>query len=218
MKVSKHHFVDDSYCSVNNYLISNIISRRRSVQKNEMNVINASQQDTLLKQITFMCVSVSFAFIIFIAPSVILLIGKAQWQYNQTYKITKAVNNLLVYCNHSINCYLYLCTGKRFRQETIRMLKCQRKGGVCCCGDNKNNINAKWDSTASSKTSESRSTRFSIDSSNINNRLSMDSSKRFSLDSHTRSSIESASVPRSISDGKVKLTSYASIPEDPNPS
>ena len=73
--------------------------------------------ERLLKQITIMCVSVSFAFVIFITPSVILLIGKVHWQQKDSYKIMKAINNLLVYCNHSINCYLYLIIGRKFRSE-----------------------------------------------------------------------------------------------------
>ncbi len=81
----------------------------------------AAEAETLLKQITFMCVSVSFAFIIFITPSVILLIGKVHWQQYTMYSSMKAVNNLFVYCNHSINCYIYLLINKKFRKEMMRV-------------------------------------------------------------------------------------------------
>ena len=96
-----------------------------------MNVIDSSQSDILLKQITLMCVSVSFAFIIFIAPSVILLVGKVYWQQYESYQPIKSINNLFVYCNHSINFYLYLLTGKKFRDETLKLLSCGRETIHC---------------------------------------------------------------------------------------
>ncbi len=83
-------------------------------------VEQAAEAETLLKHITFMCVSVSAAFIIFITPSVILLIGKVHWQQYAMYGSMKAVNNLCVYCNHSINCYIYLIINKKFRKEMLR--------------------------------------------------------------------------------------------------
>ncbi len=64
-----------------------------------------------------MCVGVSFAFVLFVTPSVILLIGKVHWQECPSYVVMKAINNLLVYCNHSINCYLYLVIGRSFRSH-----------------------------------------------------------------------------------------------------
>ena len=172
------------------YLIVKRISfRRRSVQRTQMNVVDSSQSDKLLKQITFMCVSVSFAFVIFIAPSVILLIGKVHWQTYDSYYLTKSINNLLVYCNHSINCYLYLLTGKKFRDETIKFLSCGKDRINCfCCSIDCPLKTSPSNSRSSEMATTCTGTQYSREDSNA-----------------------TLKTLTSISDGKVRLTSYHSI-------
>ena len=163
--------------------------RRRSVQRTQMNVVDSSQSDQLLKQITFMCVSVSFAFVIFIAPSVILLIGKVYWQKYESYHLTKSINNLLVYCNHSINCYLYLLTGRKFRDETLKFLSCGKEKIHCfCC-----NIDCPIKTSPSNSRSSEVATAVTA--------------THYSREDSTATLKTLASV----SDGKVRLTSYSSI-------
>ncbi len=158
-----------------------------------MNVIDSSQSDKLLKQITFMCVSVSFAFVIFIAPSVILLIGKVHWQHYEAYQLTKSINNLLVYCNHSINCYLYILTGKKFRDETLKFLCCGREtlDCVCCVLDCPGKASPSNSKSSEAVTSATACPHYSREDSNV-----------------------TLKTLTSVSDGKVRLTSLNSIASD----
>ncbi len=80
--------------------------------------------DRIYFQVTMMCQAVSLAFIICVIPSVVLLIGEPYWGTSQNYSIAKSINNQLVYVNHSINLYVYLAIGGRFRTETVRILSC----------------------------------------------------------------------------------------------
>ena len=80
------------------------------------------------RQTTFMCLGISFAFLICMAPSIVLLIGKPYWKHrtNTAYSISKAISNFLVFVNHSINFILYCVTGQRFRDELKATLTCQQ--------------------------------------------------------------------------------------------
>ena len=77
---------------------------------------------------TFMCLGISIAFLICIAPSIVLLIGKPYWKYrtNVAYNVAKAISNFLGFLNHCINFVLYCVTGQRFRQELRELLTCRR--------------------------------------------------------------------------------------------
>jgi len=81
------------------------------------------------RQTTFMCLGISFTFLICIAPSIVLLIGKPYWKHrtNTAYNISKAIANFLVFVNHSVNFFLYCVTGQRFRDELGAMLTCQQQ-------------------------------------------------------------------------------------------
>ena len=78
------------------------------------------------RQTTFMCLGISFAFLICVAPSIVLLIGKPYWKHraNTAYDVSKAISNFVVFVNHSINFFLYCVTGQRFRDELRAMLTC----------------------------------------------------------------------------------------------
>ncbi len=82
--------------------------------------------DDAMNQVTAMCMAVSVAFILFYLPSMILLVGKPYWQecaqYRDGYLIAKAINNQLLFINHSINFYLYMATGKKFREMVYKSL------------------------------------------------------------------------------------------------
>jgi hypothetical protein len=97
------------------------------------------------RQTTLMCLSVSFAFLACILPSIILLIGKPHWSVSPpataatrlAYKRAKAVNNMLVYVNHSINFILYCLTGRRFRDELSAMFNgCRKRSTAAGTGKN----------------------------------------------------------------------------------
>ena len=88
-----------------------------------------SNKEKTYMQMTIMCLSASFAFLICIAPSIVILIGKPYWPRgkNSAYDIAKAINNELVYVNHSINFLLYCITGERFRRELCIICRRQKR-------------------------------------------------------------------------------------------
>jgi len=83
---------------------------------------------TSFRQTTFMCLGVSFAFLILVAPSVVLLTGKPYWKRGDAaaYGNAKAISNFLSILHHCINFFLYCVTGRRFRQELKATLTCRR--------------------------------------------------------------------------------------------
>ena len=90
---------------------------------------NKPQKSTAsFRQTTLMCLSISFAFLICMAPSIVLLIGKPYWKHRSklAYENAKAICNLLGFVNHCINFFLYCVTGRRFRQELKAKLTCGR--------------------------------------------------------------------------------------------
>lgn len=89
-----------------------------------------STSDKSLIQMTAMCLSASFCFLVCITPSILLLIGKPYWKNAPFYEIAKVINNELVYVNHSINFFLYCVTGKRFRSGITAVCRCRRKSRV----------------------------------------------------------------------------------------
>lgn len=91
-------------------------------------------KDKALVQMTAMCLSASFCFLLCITPSIVLLIGRPYWTSsehpNSVYFICKSVSNQLVYVNHSANFFLYCLTGRRFRQELVLLCACKRSYGA----------------------------------------------------------------------------------------
>lgn len=93
--------------------------------------VKASADRTLV-QMTAMCLSASFCFLICITPSIVLLIGRPYWagtdeQPNVAYDTAKAASNILVYVNHSLNFFLYSLTGKRFRTQLVAMVTFKKR-------------------------------------------------------------------------------------------
>lgn len=82
-------------------------------------------------QTSIMCLSVSFAFLVCMVPSIILYIGRPYWTSrehpNHAYDTAKVVNRVLVCINHSISFWLYCLTGHNFRRELRAMLTCQSR-------------------------------------------------------------------------------------------
>ena len=116
--------------------VKNIRSRQASTSRSTIggasNSTIVSKADRTLVQMTAMCLSASFCFLVCITPSIVLLIGKPYWagtpsKPNNAYEVAKAANNILVYVNHSLNFFLYSLTGKRFRTELVALVTCKRK-------------------------------------------------------------------------------------------
>ena len=102
-----------------------------SVKKmhNHQSVVTSKEKQIV--QMSLMCLSASFCFLICITPSIVLRIGKPYWakdsetgEPNQWYDIAKAITTQLTYVNHSANFFLYCLSGKRFRRELVCVLKC----------------------------------------------------------------------------------------------
>lgn len=109
-------------------LVCNVFIIRALIQVKRLRTEQCitSQSDKTLVQMSTMCLSASFCFLICVAPSIVLLIGKPAWYDLPWYGVAKAVNNQLTYINHSINFFLYCMTGKRFRMQLIRVCRCTR--------------------------------------------------------------------------------------------
>ena len=107
--------------------VCNVMIIRQLLSSRRMRHSTAPVQQRAFTQTTAMCMSTSFAFLILITPSIVLLIGKPYWtnsaEPNMAYDIAKAVNNQLMFLNHSINFCLYCLTGARFREELVNMFK-----------------------------------------------------------------------------------------------
>ena len=114
-------------CICNASIIRTLLQARKLHKQQN---IRTNKQKTYY-QMTIMCLGASCAFVALVTPSIVLLIGKPYWtskeNRNIAYDIAKAINNQLVYVNHSINFFLYCMTGKRFRHELLRLC-CKRIG------------------------------------------------------------------------------------------
>lgn len=84
-------------------------------------------QDKSVYQMTVLCLSASFCFLICVTPSMILLIGKPYWNEppSDWYAIAKSITNQIFYINHSANFFLYCITGQRFRTAMWSLMRCR---------------------------------------------------------------------------------------------
>lgn len=82
--------------------------------------------DNRYSQTTLMCIGVSLLFFVTITPSVVMYIGRTGWDktYTDSYQVAKAVTNVVVYLNHSLNFFVYCMSGKRFRREFAKLCFC----------------------------------------------------------------------------------------------
>ncbi|CAD5111411.1 unnamed protein product [Dimorphilus gyrociliatus] len=96
------------------------------------NVGKSQSRTRIMTQMTLMCVSVSFAFIICITPTFVMYIGKQYWRDRDWYDVAKAVSNQLLYVNNSINFFLYFATGTKFRIEVFVLFGGRRQIPVVC--------------------------------------------------------------------------------------
>ena len=108
-------------------LVSNAVIIRVLVgyhDRQRMNII-MSNAERHFRQTTFMCLAVSVAFFVCVTPNFALLIGRPYWEEavadRSVLNVTDAVNNLLLYLNHSINFFLYCLAGRVFRKEFVAM-------------------------------------------------------------------------------------------------
>ena len=117
--------------TVCNILIIKSLATRAKFSRNCSISNRMRKEDSARRQTTVMCLTVSCLFLVCMTPSLILLIGKPVWIGSDSYIIAKAVNNLLVYVNHSVNFIMYCLSANRFRQEFLNMIG----AGTMCVND-----------------------------------------------------------------------------------
>ena len=106
--------------------------------QNERTQTRKSNMD---KQLIVMLMLVTFALLILTAPQyarylLYTLIDRKSSSRRFAYYIGFAhISNKLIFCNHSINFFLYCCGGSKFRRETMFLLTCRRAGWNASLGE-----------------------------------------------------------------------------------
>lgn len=108
--------------------------RKRKMSSQFQNRRKSEQSHTLkTSRLTAMLLSITFAFILLTAPSMIVHIIREQAIFDQSqpsnvakYILTRQVLRLTLYLNHSINFFLYCVAGTKFRRELAAMICCPR--------------------------------------------------------------------------------------------
>ena len=104
-------------------IISNSVIVRALIGYHDRRRTNAiiSNAERNFRQTTLMCLAVSVSFFVCVTPNFALLVGRPYWKAavsdHSALNVFDAVDNLLLYTNHSINFFLYCLTGKTFREE-----------------------------------------------------------------------------------------------------
>ena len=109
--------------------------RRKRNMTNQFKIKRSEEQRNTInsRKLTIMLLSITCAFIILTAPSMVINIlrEKGQPYFNldnpkdmAKYILTRQVSRILLYLNHSINFFLYCITGSKFRRELSAMLQC----------------------------------------------------------------------------------------------
>ena len=109
-------------------IVSNAVIVRALIGYNDRRKTIAimSNAERNFRQTTFMCLAVSVAFFVCVTPNFALLVGRPYWKAavsdRSALDVTDAVDNILLYVNHSVNFFLYCLTGKVFREELHDLL------------------------------------------------------------------------------------------------
>ena len=126
-------------CILNSLIIHKVILARRNRQLLAGNSTSspgtASRSRTRQgggessAKVTVMLLSISFTFLITTLPMNVTIITTAfSGSYAPTlalgtkFKLARTISELLMYTNHSINFFLYLLTGQKFRQQLVAMV------------------------------------------------------------------------------------------------
>jgi hypothetical protein len=120
---------------LNCQIVAVITRRRRNILNggngvgSSGNGLNRSVASESSARVTVMLLTISFTFLVFTLPMNVTVIHRAylgfkalSLQEEARYLLARTVSELLMYSNHSINFYLYLLTGHKFRQQLLNML------------------------------------------------------------------------------------------------
>ncbi|CAH1799707.1 unnamed protein product [Owenia fusiformis] len=115
-----------------NILIVTQLVKAAARRKNQMNVTSSKQDDTT-RSMTIMLVMISFLFLCFTSPVVLLdvviqpdITRAPTTAEKASEKLTVAIVNLLMYLNSALNFVMYCLSGKKFR-DSLRELFCKKK-------------------------------------------------------------------------------------------
>ncbi|XP_059164420.1 thyrotropin-releasing hormone receptor-like [Physella acuta] len=84
-------------------------------------------------RLTILLLTVSFTFLVFTFPNNIFISFSHVWNqadstvYRAKLNVARAIAELLMYANHSINFFLYCATGNKFRQQILELCRCLRR-------------------------------------------------------------------------------------------
>lgn len=84
-------------------------------------------------RMTFMLLSISFAFLICTFPMNVTIIANHFYKHNTNmevrykFQLIRSVTELLMYMNHCMNFYLYCATGLKFRQQLFKLFRIKQK-------------------------------------------------------------------------------------------
>lgn len=115
-----------------NILVIRVLARSRTIRASVGGGRTGhNQKKRRSRMTTMMCLAASFSFIVFTAPSIILVVLQPYYS-GDSYDIAKAVNNLLVHVNYAANFFLYCLGGRSFRHRLkvlLLSLFCRSKSG-----------------------------------------------------------------------------------------
>ncbi|KAK2175617.1 hypothetical protein NP493_718g00003 [Ridgeia piscesae] len=95
-------------------------------------LVQTTARDSIVRHTTVMCLAVSFAFIVCIAPVHVFYVTIPNWPMSlqDQYLVLRSLV-LLRYTNHAVNFFLYSLTGAHFRCELVAFfLRCFNRGRV----------------------------------------------------------------------------------------
>ena len=121
-------------CILNGLIVHKVVlsRRERNIMSNSVNRRmpgSKPQSSESSIRVTLMLLSISFTFLICTLPMNVVMINGAFLSFETAsleeisrYKLARTISELLMYTNHSINFYLYLLTGHKFRQQLTSMM------------------------------------------------------------------------------------------------
>nr|KAG5708314.1 hypothetical protein BaRGS_034345 [Batillaria attramentaria] len=130
-------FVPFILLTIFNVLIArqiNVSLKVRSVMRNQqlLPMTTTCVDTSIQRQVNFMLLSATVAFVIFTFPICLYYVADAHWRTDHGYTMGAAVKYLcqqiaFVLCDatHAVNFYLYFLTARRFRHHFLRLVTCK---------------------------------------------------------------------------------------------
>lgn len=101
----------------------------RALRQARRNVSSMNRANSREVKVTIMLMTISFVFLLTTTPVTVLMLtyfigNNLEWEcWEVRYNLLKTITQMLMYTNHSINFFLYLVSGQKFRQEFCVMFK-----------------------------------------------------------------------------------------------